>query len=139
MFEFHGWANIQIDYDSPFIDRVHQIGAGPWYEAVKALRTAVNDAHDEFSLFDIQQCGNGMLVLMAHGLRNHRFEPVIDLFRWVAENLPGSYGLLYIEDDELPDEETRFKAWRRANGRLTEHEDPFLSNRDSAPEADDEE
>ena len=65
------------------------------------------------------------------GCFNHRREEVIDLFRWVAENGPGSYGLLYVQDDEDPREayENAFRVWRLARGTLTEHEDPFLSPR----------
>ena len=101
---------------------------------MKALRSAMNQAHDEFCFFDLQQCGNGMIVLIAHGLRNHRYEPVIDLFHWVAQNLPHSYGLLHIQDDELPGEDSDLKVWRLANARLTERNDPFLLHQDSMPE-----
>jgi hypothetical protein len=70
-------------------------------------------------------------VLFAHGLRNHRYEPVIDLFRWVAEELPHSYGLLYVRDDEDHGREANydneFRVWRLARGRFEELADPFLS------------
>ncbi len=73
-----------------------------------------------------------MIVLFTHGLRNHRFDPVIDIFRWIAENLPDSYGLLYVHDDEdhrvsEPESDNCFRAWRLARGRLSEKDDPFLS------------
>jgi hypothetical protein len=83
--------------------------------------------HDEFSCFEVRQCGNGMIVLMAHGQRNHRFEPVIDLFRWVAESLPLSFGLLYVHDDEQQGRGNEFRVWRLAKGELKENDDPFLS------------
>lgn len=70
-------------------------------------------------------------MLLAHGLRNHRYEPVIDLFRWVAVELPFSYGLLYVHDDEDThrgaDHVNEFQVWRLARGEFEELADPFLS------------
>jgi hypothetical protein len=125
VFEFHGWATIR----GPDTDGADfkPIGRGPEVDAIKRVRAAINDAHDEFSLFDVRQTGNGQTVLMAHGLRNHRFEPVIDLFRWVAAELPESYGLLYVHDDEAAGHDNEFRVWRLARGRLEELDDPFLS------------
>ncbi len=37
---------------------------------MKRLRTAVNEAHDEFYKFEICQAGNGLIVLSTHVLRN---------------------------------------------------------------------
>ncbi len=74
---------------------------------------------------------NGDLhVLSIAGHRNHRYEPVIDLFRWLAVNGPGSYGLLYVWDDEdhkHGDYQNLFRVWRLARGVLEERSDPFLS------------
>src|SRR5258708_867568 len=105
MMEFHGWANIRFEQDDAAIEGIRQIGAGPHAQAIKLVRAAINDVHDEFSCFEVRQCGNGMIVLTAHGLRNHRYEPVIELFRWAAETLPMSFGLLYVHDDEQPGRE----------------------------------
>ena len=57
---------------------------------------------------------------------------------WVATNGPGSYGLVYVHDDEdnagntdygrgLMDFTNVFRVWRICNGELTELADPFLS------------
>lgn len=130
MFEFHGWAKIRLPDDDD--DRgFSAIGRGPEYDAIKQLRNAINEAHDEFCEFDILKAGNGLIVLSAHGLRNHRYEPVIGLFRWVATELPDSYGLLYIHDDEDSsrgeDFGNEFRVWRLALGKFEELSDPFLS------------
>ena len=66
-------------------------------------------------------------MLLAHGLRNHRYEPVIGLFRWVAQNLPDSYGLLYLHDDEKENAGNEFRVWKLALGTMAEENDPFLS------------
>ena len=82
--------------------------------------------------FKISRCLNWAgpcLTVMA--CFNHRQDAVIDLFRWLAANGPGSYGLLYVHDDEdhRPDGdyENCFRVWRLVRGTLTEHDDPFLS------------
>ncbi|MFO0848417.1 MAG: Imm7 family immunity protein [Gemmataceae bacterium] len=121
MFEFHGWATIRVS--APDIERRWELEA----VAVARLREAIARADDQFSLFDVRQTSNELIVLYAHGLRNHRFEPVIDLFRWVAAELPDSYGLLYAHDDEAEGQDNEFRVWRLARGRLEERADPLLS------------
>ena len=130
MFEFHGWATICVDdTDDPDLSVLH----ARENEAVARLRVAMSEADDRFSLIDLKQLGNGLIVLLVHGLRNHRYEPVIELFRWVAVELPCSYGLLYVQDDEDHDRdadyENEFRVWRLALGTFEECADPFLSPR----------
>jgi len=124
VFEFHGWATIRIDdRDDPDMDVIRSREDA----AMARLRAAIREADDEFSLFDLRLTGNGLIVLLAHGLRNHRYSAVIDLFRWVAAELPDSYGLLYVRDDEADGQDNEFRAWRLARGRVEEGADPFLS------------
>ena len=128
MFEYHGWATIRVsEGDEP----ARLIERGAEFEALKQLREAVNRAHDEFGEFNVRRAGNDLIVLAVHGLRNHRYEPVIELFRWVAAELPESYGLLYVHDDEDHDRGSDFgnvfRVWRIAQGRVEEAADPFLS------------
>jgi hypothetical protein len=52
---------------------------------------------------------------------------VIELFRWVATELPDSYGLLYAHDDEAEGQENEFRVWRLARGAFDERADPFFS------------
>jgi hypothetical protein len=52
---------------------------------------------------------------------------VIDLFKWIAAELPHSYGLLYAHDDEALGQENEFRVWRLARGEIEERPDPFLS------------
>ncbi len=128
MFEFHGWATIRVDdRDDPDTSVIETREDA----AMARVREAIQKADDEFSLFDLRRTGNGLIVLVAHGLRNHRYEPVIDLFRWVASALPFTYGLLYVHDDEDTHRgancENEFRVWRLARGEFQELVDPFLS------------
>ncbi|MGE0608625.1 MAG: Imm7 family immunity protein [Pirellulales bacterium] len=129
MFEFHGWATIEVDdTDDPDLSVIRARKE----KAVEQLQIALTVADDDFSWFELRTAGNGLTVLSAQGLRNHRYEPVIDLFRWVARNLPFAYGLLYVRDDEDrgdrgSDNSNCFRVWRIARGMFEEMTDPFLS------------
>jgi hypothetical protein len=125
LFEFHGWATIRVPDPDIEPDRRHELEAA----AIARLREAITRADDQFSLFDVRQTGNELIVLYAHGLRNHRYLPVIELFRWVAAELSDSYGLLHVHDDEAEGKEYEFRVWRVAGGRFEELADPFLSPR----------
>lgn len=125
MFEFHGWAVIRESFDEANEDEdvlkaivaelSEQIRAHPWVNGPCRLEVV-----------------NGAYHLWTTGVFNHRGdrgEELLELFRWIARMAPGSYGLLYVYDDEaenLP-ERVGFQVWRLARGQLLRHQDPFLS------------
>ncbi|NHZ97909.1 Imm7 family immunity protein [Massilia sp. CCM 8734] len=124
MFEFHGWATIRVPDPGLNQDRRQALEA----VALERVREAIRAADDQFSLFEVKMTGNELIVLYAHGLRNHRYRNVLELFQWVASELPDSYGLLYVHDDETDaGKENAFQVWRLARGTLSEMSDPFLS------------
>jgi Immunity protein 7 len=125
MFEYHGWATLRTD----ILDEYGEESEKAQQEFVEVLRHhittwAINGA------IHIEQ-RNGLDVLNIFGHNNHRQQPVIDLFKWVSENARGSYGLLYIHDDEDfkrgNDYTNHFRVWKMALGQLQELDDPFLS------------
>ena len=129
MFEFHGWLSLEVDDrddpDPTILDERLDL-------AERGLLGQIEKAGDGASVFELRRAGNGLRYLAVHGLRNHRYLPVIDLFRWAAENLPEAYGLLYVRDDEDERDEdmditNAFRVWRVAQGKCSEHEDSFLS------------
>ncbi|TWU14723.1 hypothetical protein CA54_35920 [Symmachiella macrocystis] len=120
MFEFHGWARVQYhthNTDSILQDRC-------WDNLVEYVKTIPNEL---VSLNRYNMCDS----VFVNGQHNHRSEYVIELFQWIADNSLGSYGILYIRDDEdhsrLSDFENCFRVWRLCRGTLSEHDDPFLS------------
>ena len=129
MFEFHGWVVIEVD---DLDDAGSAIVEARKDQAEAALHSALADATDHFCVFEIQHTCNALRYLNVHGLRNHRYQSVIDLFEWIADHLPACYGLLYVRDDEDmtrtgEDFSNCFRVWRLARGQLTEHPDSFLS------------
>lgn len=124
MFEFHGWLSVSLEVEEGSFIKINDERRN---SVIKSVRAAMNEAHDEFSAFDVIHSGNGAVILIAHGLRNHRYEPAIALFRHIATTLPKSYGLLYVRDDEDPQHENEFVVYRAAHGRFEPTGDKLLS------------
>ncbi|HEX7306774.1 MAG TPA: Imm7 family immunity protein [Lentzea sp.] len=73
---------------------------------------------------------NGEYFIHLGGNPNHRRqngEAVVDLFAKVGQVAPGSYGLLYVHDDEHPQHMLSFQVFRLVRGTVTEHPDHLLS------------
>ncbi len=123
MFQVHGWAVVSSDaYEARSqADAALLMGLQEQIGLTQATNIKI---HLDVGL-------NGDLhVLSVAGHKNHRYAPIIDLFGWLAVNGPGSYGLLYVLDDEdfkRGDFENEFRVWRLARGVLEEKSDPFLS------------
>lgn len=123
MFEVHGWAAIRKDTSDS-----DEIADSQLIEALKAEIEKVQVPH----LISIHMAThNGLPCLSVAGCRNHRYELVIALFHWLAQRSTGSYGLLYVWDQEDfkrgGDYQNCFRVWRLARGKLEELNDPFLS------------
>lgn len=73
---------------------------------------------------------NGRYYVHLGGCPNRRGThgpALIELFAQVGQLAPGSYGLLYVHDDEDPKHGLDFRVFRLARGAVTEHGDRFLS------------
>ena len=67
-------------------------------------------------------------LLQFHTSRNHRGGTTTwPLIEFIANQSKGSYGLVFVHDDEDERAELSFKVWRILDGKVTEHDDPFLS------------
>jgi len=124
MFEFHGWVTLRID-DSDNADT--GVLRAREQSALEHLDAAIREHGDDISLFESRSTSNNLLVLVTHGLRNHAYAGVVHLYRWIAENLPNSYGILYVYDDEHPEYSNEFRVFKLALGNLSEQPDPLLS------------
>ncbi|PZG13252.1 Imm7 family immunity protein [Nonomuraea aridisoli] len=118
MFEYHGWVTIRDT-------------AGPEEDPARLTRQ-IEEIQErlarlgDYGLLDLRWM-NGTPFLHLAGNPNRRGawgQEIIGLFARVGEIAPGSFGLLYVLDDES-DEEVR--VFRMARGEVTEHADPFLS------------
>ncbi len=124
MFEFHGWAVIRsgFDLDDP---RHDEDWTRLWPELLQELRLFERPDH-----FFLHKTVNGLVSVTCSGLRNHRQGWVVDFFEWLAKRAPGSYGLLYVHDDEDPrgvEFGNSFRILRLAKGQMVEMADALLS------------
>jgi hypothetical protein len=125
MFEYHGWATLRTDIMDEYGD-----------EDEDALQNLLGELRQYIITLSINgaihiEQRNLLYALSIFGHNNHRQQPVMDLFSWLAQNARGSYGLLYIHDDEDfnrgSDNTNQFRVWRLALGQLEELDDQFLS------------
>ena len=75
---------------------------------------------------------NGQYMVSLARLSNHRGtleEALINFFREIGEKAPGSYGLLYLSDDENPEFGNEFCVGKLVRGKLEFVKDPHLSPR----------
>jgi Immunity protein 7 len=117
MFEYHGWATLRSDTYGTEVSPISR----PRLEDLR--RSLVNlDGSGESGVRFI----NGSLQLWLSGSPNHRHNLVVEFFRGLATGFPGSYGILYIWDDES-EHDNAFRVFRLARGKVEELDDPFLS------------
>ena len=123
MVELHGWALIRESYTVDNEDaNLAQI--------VEELRREINRIDADDRLIGVNY-SNSEACLIATRCTNHFSEDiaeVIELFETVARIAPGSYGLLYIRNDEdIARHNNAFRAYVLSRGSLRLQQDPFLS------------
>ena len=105
MFEYHGWATVRdsLEGDS-------KAAEGLTHAAYNAVADALARADNDFQVADLRVVNGSCHVWLA-GLRNHRQNALIDVFRDIAAAAPWSCGVLYIHDDEAGDDANRWVTW----------------------------
>ncbi len=121
MYEFHGWANILAD-DSDDADI--QIYDERLDKILSGFKDELAKIQDKSSIFEVRHASNRLIVFITHGLRNHGNLEARELFEWLAENAPDSYGLLYCWNSDHWNE---FDVYKLAQGKLSDAKDIFLS------------
>jgi hypothetical protein len=123
MHEFHAWIGLA--------ESAAESDLGGLAEAVGELEELAADSKWHDAVFEVRNL-NGQYFLRADGMVNRRREEGdrLDLFLAViARRLPGSWGLVYERDDEMPDPPgpNAFRVRVLARGSVVERPDPFLS------------
>jgi hypothetical protein len=119
MFEYHGWISLRPTAEATDDEPPLRLGE------IQALV----DELTGYALMDLRPM-NGEYCIHLGGNPNHRGqhgEAVVNLFVEVGRLAPGSYGLLYVHDDEHPDHMSSFRVYRLVRGTVTEHADHLLS------------
>ncbi|MFW5438239.1 Imm7 family immunity protein [Paenibacillus apiarius] len=122
MYEFHGWATIH--------ESTVEVDSGRLGLIVKGLNDYISNLQWNSGLVNIYPA-NGMYHLSLGGYLNRKSaeaDEIIKLYRLIAEQAPGSYGVLYTRDDEDTDGfENEFRVLVLVRGILQEKKDTLLS------------
>ncbi|HEX8347199.1 MAG TPA: Imm7 family immunity protein [Actinoplanes sp.] len=123
MYEFHGWIGIA--------ETAEESDAGNLPALLQELCLFVADISWQTATLDLNYL-NGQPFLRMDGLVNRMRDEarkVEAIYAFVADRLPGSYGLLYERADDMPTPPGPggFRVGILARGRLRYDLDPFLS------------
>jgi hypothetical protein len=121
MFEYHGWATVQVSAGDE-----EPGDAQAFHDHIAELVEPLGGSSGLASL----QWVNGALQFHVAGYLNHRGQQgqeVIDIFHAIGKAAPGSYGILYVHDDEAPSSDNAFVAYVMRRGHVVDERDGFLS------------
>jgi hypothetical protein len=97
VFEWHGWATIVA---SPGVEDDAAAETRQREAEARVAQVVAGAAGVANETADVRPA-NGRLHVWLAGAHNHRAETVIGLFRSIAEAAPGSYGVMYVLDDDV--------------------------------------
>ncbi|MGG1516177.1 Imm7 family immunity protein [Paenibacillus oryzisoli] len=121
MYEFHGWIVLRY--------HTHDTNELLEDEAYNNFLNYLEEVDGE-KISSVRR-RNGLHSWTISGLHNHYSKYVLDIYKWVSKNLPGSYGLLFVQNDEdfngADDNSNNFVVWKLARGKLTQEKDNYLS------------
>ena len=122
MIVFSGWAVISEAYSESGEDEKLL------NDIIKRIKKQIVELGEINEFYDLRPL-NGSYHLTIKAAHNHRDEKIIEFFKWIADISVGSFGLLYVLDDEdrKRNNENKFKVWRMENGQIDELDDPILS------------
>ncbi|MEO0594222.1 MAG: Imm7 family immunity protein [Myxococcota bacterium] len=126
----YGWASIDLTPGDEYehIDDEDSLLYYPIaYELRDEAKARFNHGNPVVDLIPV----NGDYHLRITGKQNHRgqdHEDVLEFYRHVAREAPGSFGTLMVWDDEDKEgKHNEFVTYVMARGKVTAHKDPFLS------------
>ena len=122
MIEFNGWVVIRESYNE------EEENENILNSIIKQIELKITEL-DYTNEFYLLKPLNGTYHLSIMGNHNHRTENGIEFFKWISKISKGSYGILYVQDDEDYERgnENKFKVWCMKKGNVIELYDTFLS------------
>lgn len=122
MLEFHGWITIH--------ESIEEVDQGHLDEIVEELKQHIFNLNWNSHMLNIYAT-NGEYHLSTGGLFNRKTTElleVVNIYHLIAKKAPGSYGLLYIRDDEDTEGiDNEFQVYVLSRGQVSIEKDNFLS------------
>ena len=124
MIEYQGWATVREAYREADEDqyRLEKI--------INELQIRVKTILQKTTASCFLEQKNGVWRLVVFGNQNHittEWLEVLDLFKWLADAAPGSYGMLGIHDDESPKDKNEIVPYVLKKGTLVKMKDFYFS------------
>lgn len=122
MIELHGWVTVRETYKAAYDEEGH----------IDMIVAQIQDEIDKLCWFQPQiKAMNGEWFLefsLYSNRKDSRSQEIFGLYRSIGEIAPGSYGLIYLYDDEDREgRENQFQVYMLARGCVEEREDLYLS------------
>ncbi len=123
MIELHGWVTIRESYETDNEEENIQI-------IIADIKKYINNLNWESNLLSLSYF-NGIPNLAVSLYTNHytkQTDEVFELYKFIAKVANGSYGLIYLHNDEDDNgKDGVFQVFVLARGILSKAEDKFLS------------
>ncbi|QUH28784.1 Imm7 family immunity protein [Vallitalea guaymasensis] len=122
MYEFHGWAVIR---ETPQVIDEENVD-----DIAKMIEEYIDNLNWESGILKIFAV-NGEYQFIVSGVSNHKTqesEELLGVYKYIAKIAPGSYGLLYVKDDEdTKGLDNEFIVYTLVRGNLSIQKDTFIS------------
>lgn len=122
MIEFHGWIVIRESYSE------ESDGCFDINNILKGLEVVLKLLSSDIEF--VIRSKNGMFQLSLFGFLNHKnesFDDLIFVINWIANNAIGSYGLIYVHDDEDDENNQQFLIYYLKKGKIFQTKDIYFS------------
>ena len=122
MVQMYGWANIRESY----LEDCEE-------ENMPAINNNLRNKIADFSwhngMINLKYLNGDLILTFALSINRMRQETyeAFDLYNYIAEIAKGSYGLIYLHDDENPEKDNQFQVYILVRGQIRLSEDLFLS------------
>ncbi|GAK41840.1 Imm7 family immunity protein [Paenibacillus urinalis] len=122
MYQYHGWA-VVLENTNDETNKEKEINI------LESIEVYIEGLQPNVDVIEMKAI-NGQYHLWMTGLWNREpssnYNPV-EIMRNIGDLAPGSYGMLYVFNDEHPKHFNEFKVYVLARGSIQEKDDPFLS------------
>ncbi|MBE9141446.1 hypothetical protein IQ254_30370 [Nodosilinea sp. LEGE 07088] len=123
MYEYHGWITL--------VSSLGEDEESDSREIIKKVEEILSPLEKERNGLAHMKALNGeqFVILAGHFNRASQIKPLLfRVFKDIAGMAPGSYGLLYVRDDEdMENQDNEFQVLRMARGSVNKCKDQYLS------------
>lgn len=117
--EFHAWVTLRLSYMADDDEDDYKL-----YNIIEKIKRRIKDSIASIIV------KNGEFFLVAHSFSNHlsrEYDEFFEIIDFIRKTAPGSYGIMYMFDDEDMQKNNAFKVYVLKKGKLQVLDDIYLS------------